>query len=193
MEIAQIFEDHKHVIFNDVISKETADLLTAYMFTKKEANLLKPPNQDPQVPRSWTIYGDPLFDTLLTQYKDILGHALGKSLVPAYTYARIYEKGSVLKKHVDRASCELSATLTLGMSDQKHDWPIWIDYKGVETPISIPVGSMLFYKGHEVEHWREEFTGDWQCQVFLHFVDGHGQYRESNKFDGRPALGLSIP
>jgi len=25
-----------------------------------------------------------------------------------------------------------------------------------------------------VEHWREEFKGDWHAQTFLHYVDKNG-------------------
>lgn len=190
MAVAEIFEEHKHILFNDVISLETAELMTSYLFLKKDAGLLVPPMVDKQVPNTWVVYGDPLFDTLLAGLVPTLSKALGKNLVPSYTYARIYQNGSELTRHVDRSSCELSATLTLGKDDESDDWPIYIDHKGKETPINVPVGSMLFYKGCEVEHWRKPYHGKWQCQVFLHYVDGDGPYAESGKYDGRKALGL---
>jgi hypothetical protein len=31
-----------------------------------------------------------------------------------------------------------------------------------------------------VEHWREKYTeGQWQAQVFLHYVDANGPHAES--------------
>ena len=40
--------------------------------------------------------------------------ATGLKLYPAYTYARIYKKGDILKRHKDRFSCEISTTMNLG-------------------------------------------------------------------------------
>ena len=55
----------------------------------------------------------------------------GLSLVPTYSYTRIYNKGNILKKHKDRPSCEISTTLHLG-GDL---WPIFIDPTGADTVI----------------------------------------------------------
>ena len=34
----------------------------------------------------------------------------GLQLIPTYSYARIYKKGDILKRHKDRPSCEISTT-----------------------------------------------------------------------------------
>jgi hypothetical protein len=39
-------------------------------------------------------------------------------------------------------------------------------------------------------HWREEFKGTWQAQVFLHYVDQNGPHAEW-KHDKREKLGVS--
>ena len=49
--------------------------------------------------------------------------ATGLKLYPAYTYARIYKKGDILKRHKDRFSCEISTTMNLGGDD----WPIYLE------------------------------------------------------------------
>ena len=36
---------------------------------------------------------------------------LGEKVLPTYTYARIYRRGSVLERHRDRHACEISFTL----------------------------------------------------------------------------------
>ena len=46
------------------------------------------------------------------------------------------------------------------------------------------------YKGCELEHWREPFKGNICCQVFLHYNDINGEFKNSNKYDGRPILGI---
>jgi hypothetical protein len=57
---------------------------------------------------------------------------------------------------------------------------------GVE--ILMEPGEAVIYLGCEVEHWREEFKGNWQSQVFLHYVDANGPYANS-KFDGKKYIG----
>ena len=39
-------------------------------------------------------------------------------------------------------------------------------------------GDGLVYKGCDVLHWREEFEGDFQAQVFLHYVNKNGKNAE---------------
>jgi hypothetical protein len=41
----------------------------------------------------------------------------------------------------------------------------------------------------EVEHWREEYTGSQQIQLFFHYVDADGPHANC-RFDYRPMLGL---
>ncbi len=48
---------------------------------------------------------------------------------------------------------------------------------------------MLIYHGCELKHWREAFEGDYQVQLFMHYVDQNGP-ASKEKFDTRPALGL---
>ena len=50
---------------------------------------------------------------------------------------------------------------------------------------------MLLYRGCDIPHWRPVYKGEWQAQVFVHYVDADGPYAEECKFDGRPMLGIS--
>ena len=112
----------------------------------------------------------------------IMKKETGLDLIPTYSYTRVYEKGSVLKKHKDRPSCEISTTLHLGGSM----WPIFIE----GNEVTLDIGDMLVYSGCELEHWRETFEGDICSQVFLHYNHVNGKYSDKNSFDGRPMLGL---
>jgi hypothetical protein len=56
--------------------------------------------------------------------------------------------------------------------------------------VDMQVGDAVLYRGMEVEHWREKYTeGQWQAQVFLHYVDADGPHADQ-KYDGRTSLGL---
>jgi len=167
--------------------------------------------KDPQCPKSYAIYGSVTFDKLLT---DLLPHfekACGKRLYPTYSYARLYKSGEELTIHSDRPACEISATITLGWSGKQ--WAIFMAdptdkdseaesynsegterFKGVKakniSKVLMNLGDAVLYRGIDKLHWREKFKGDWQAQVFLHYVDADGPHADQ-KYDGRSQLGLS--
>jgi len=51
-------------------------------------------------------------------------------------------------------------------------------------------GDMLFYRGVDLEHWREPFKGKECGQVFFHYNDKNGPFKTKNLYDGRAVLGL---
>jgi hypothetical protein len=55
--------------------------------------------------------------------------------------------------------------------------------------IDLESGDAAIYLGCEVKHWRDEFQGDFQNQVFLHYVDKHGINKEYHK-DKRIYFGI---
>ena len=124
----------------------------------------------------------------------------GMSLIPTYSYARIYKKGDVLHRHKDRFSCEISTTMNLGGDD----WPIYIEpnpKKGYAKDgkyhtemtdgkkVNLKPGDMLVYKGNLCEHWREAFEGEDCGQVFLHYNKKGSKLAKENYLDKRPLLG----
>lgn len=127
------------------------------------------------------FYGDAVMETLMLQKKKMIEDIVQIKLFPTYTFWRCYVNGSILKKHKDRPSCEISLTVNLG-TDTK--WPIYID----GTPIIQNEGDAVLYAGIDVEHYREEFQGDWQAQVFIHYVDQNGPHRDW-KYDKRERIG----
>jgi len=138
--------------------------------------------KDPSVPNTYSLYGDPVGETLLMKLLPIIKTSTELNLFPCYSYARLYKKGDVLKKHVDRPSCEISTTLYLGGDP-------WDIYLGGEA-LSLRVGDMLIYKGQEIEHWREKFEGEICVQLFLHYNNSDGPFGKKNLYDKRPVLGL---
>ena len=74
---------------------------------------------------------------------------------------------------------------------------VFFMYKNIHKPnapkgtkVLLNVGDMLVYSGCELEHWREPFKGNTCGQVFLHYNHVNGPFADTNKFDGRPLLGL---
>jgi len=158
---------------------------------------------DQQVPNTYSHYADHVIETLLVKMLPVMAKETGLNLVPTYSYARIYKKGDILRRHKDRPSCEISTTLNLGGDP----WPIFIDGTGADsvideyksiikpnapegTKVLLDVGDMLVYSGCELEHWREPFEGDVCAQVFLHYNHVNGPFAEKNRFDKRPMLGI---
>ena len=161
---------------------------------------------DTQCPKSHSVYGEPMFDSMMEQLCPYVEQATGLKLYPTYSYARIYNPGEKLRIHRDRDSCEISVTLTLRL-DKDNPWPILFGFEGSEedheyfdedeknvakylkniTKIKMGVGDAIVYKGKEIFHWREEFQGKSQIQVFLHYVDANGPHAKM-KYDGRPKL-----
>jgi hypothetical protein len=144
---------------------------------------------DSQIPGTPFAYGDFAAEALLKTAQPAVENQVGLALYPTYSYLRLYKHGDRLKKHVDRPACEISATLCLGYTADS-PWPIWLDHSGQAVPITLLAGDMLIYRGIDVPHWREAYTGDRLAQVFLHYVDRDGPHREW-KFDKRERLGSS--
>ena len=200
-------------VVKQAINYELANFLFNYFLLKREAvahmyntNMTYDTGilgtfTDKQVLNTYSIYGDPTFDTLLMKILPVMKKETGLEVVPTYSYARMYKKGDILKRHKDRPSCEISTTINLGGDP----WPIFIDgtgadsvideYKNIHKPnapkgtkVLLEVGDMLVYSGCELEHWREEFMGDYQSQFFLHYVDKNGKNKEY-ALDSRPFIG----
>ena len=100
-------------------------------------------------------------------------------LKPIYSYNRIYFGGSELKKHKDRASCEISASIGLNYSyeNTNYKWPLCMN----DFPIIIEPGDGVIYRGAEIEHWRPVFSqpiNSWHHQLFIHYVDLNGPFKD---------------
>ena len=202
------FKKNKYTIIRKAISKDLASFMANYFSMKKQVfdTCLKEryfspyetllgiyeasADQGGQVPHTYAHYSDIAIETLMLKCQPIMEKTTGLKLYPAYTYARIYKKGDVLKRHKDRFSCEISTTMNLG-GDK---WPIYLEPSGETGKKGIKVdlkqGDMLVYSGCELEHWREKFKGKECVQVFLHYNNRKTPGSKDNMFDKRPHLGL---
>ena len=178
------FKKNNYVVIRKAITKDLAAFLANYFFIKKQvyntcssARYISPferflgyyESEKDQIPGAYASYGDIAMETLMLKCQSIMEKTTELKLYPAYTYARIYEKGHELKRHKDRFSCEISTTMNLGGDN----WPIYLEPSGLNSKkgvkINLKQGDMLVYKGCELEHWREKFKGDECIQVFLHY------------------------
>ena len=191
------FKVNNYSIIKNAVSSEIADFAYEYLLLKRQVcktlldtTYISPFNkyfgewEDSQVPNTYSIYGDVAMETLLMKVKPLMEKETGLNLIPTYAYARIYKRGDVLKKHVDRPSCKISTTMNLG----GEKWPIYLKTDKV-VKVELSPGDMLIYSGCELEHWREPFEGENCGQVFLHYNDLDTQGDE-NRFDRRLHLGL---
>ena len=195
------FKKKKFLIVKKALPKVVAHFISDYFCIKKQVNITMLKNNyisifqpdfgtwnDTQIPNTYSHYADIAMETLLLGLLPKMEKESGMKLVPTYSYARIYKKGDVLERHKDRESCEISATLNLG-GDK---WPIFLEPSGKTNKKGIKVdlnhGDMLMYKGCDLEHWREPFTGEICIQVFLHY--NKKDKINNNEFDGREHIGL---
>lgn len=210
------FKKNKYIVIKNAISKELADFIFQYFLLKRQVAKTMFDNKyisqfteyfgvwnDKQVPDTYSHYSDIAMETLLTKVHSIMEKETGLKLIPNYSYARIYKKGDVLKRHKDRFSCEISTTMHLGGGS----WDIYLepdsskgssnkktgDYipsksKGIK--ISLQPGDMLVYRGNELEHWRNELTFNDCGQVFLHYNNSQTEGAKENIYDRRIHLGL---
>lgn len=129
-------------------------------------------------------YSDIATESLLLMLQPKMENITGKELFPTYSFWRMYTYGSYLKKHVDREACEISVTINI-MGDT--EWPIYIDGNCVK----LNPGDGVVYLGCDLEHERKKLIGDYQAQIFLHYVDKNGKNAKF-KYDERPALGFEV-
>ncbi len=129
------------------------------------------------------FYGTAATDALLIKSKSIVDKQTGLDLLPSYSYGRVYTRCAYLKKHTDRPSCDLSLTIQVGSDGTP--WPIYMD----EKEVLLNDGDAVIYKGTEIQHYRKKFNGDWHAQIFLHYVEKDGKYKEYY-MDKRQAFGI---
>jgi hypothetical protein len=210
------FKRKKYLVIKKAITKDMANFIYGYFMMKRRVakqflddRYISPFETgwgswtDTQVPNTYSHYADIVMEALLEKVRPRMEKETKLKLIPTYSYARIYKKGDVLRRHKDRFSCEISTTLHLG----GEPWSIFLDpsgqdfvideYKNIHKPgapkgirVDLKPGDMLIYSGCELEHWREAFQGNNCAQVFLHYNQINSPGAIENRFDRRLFLGL---
>jgi len=153
-------------------------------------------------------HSDFLMEAILDMSTPVIEQNVQKKLFPTYSYFRVYDKGSDLKIHTDRPSCEYTVALCLGADpidlpydiflgeyDENSVYKYFLDKTKKLSPHRIdfkfpmvPNDALIFQGGNKA-HWREECVHDHYMTVFLHYVDQEGKNKDS-KYDNRPMLGF---
>jgi hypothetical protein len=164
----------------------SAQMLAQGPLEKEIWELIQNKNQPSQY-----LYSSIIGETLLTYFTPIYSQISGKNLNPTYSFFRKYYKTNKLLKHTDRSSCQYSATIQVDSSEDT-SWPIWIkDKMNIDIKCDTKIGDIVFYKGEEVPHWREELEYEHSSHFFLHWVDKDNPKYKPYWFDGRERLGIS--
>jgi len=140
---------------------------------------------DDQCPISPSFYG--VFNDELGEWTDYISKETNIHLLPAYSYARIYQDGEFLAPHYDRFACEISFSLTLKY--EQDIWPFWFHSvaDNQDKQIMLDVGDIIIYKGPTILHWRLPLQGQKVHQAFFHFVEKDGKYADQ-AYDGEERL-----
>ena len=199
-ETAKSFKDDQYLFIKEFIDPDLAKLIYTYTLYQQKFNSRL---FDTQVPNTHSVYGDHMMEALLEHTCSKMQDLTGEKLFPTNTYYRVYKQGDILKHHVDRASCEISATVCLGYDntnlEEDYNWKLWVNntsngvrYAGdpeYDVGFEMKPGDAVVYEGTKLDHWRDKFKGTNHSQVFFHYIRQDGPFGKYGKYDCRPGLG----
>jgi len=174
-------KEFKYKIVKNFLDEKEIEIATTYSLLRHKNNFTNFDEHHSSIVTNNCdsfFYIDPFTETLLIQKTKLMEKESGLKLYPTYSFMRVYTFNSELKKHTDRESYEISVTIMLGSDGTK--WPIYMD----DNPIELSPGDACVYLGRDVKHFRKNFKGDWHSQIFLHYVDQNGIYKDF-KYDKR--------
>ena len=155
-----------------VLSKEECSVLSEELFYLYDT---KQTHNDNRCPISDAVYGAKLHKNIAYKLIQAIQQHTGVKLFLTFVYSRIYRKGEILKIHTDREECEYSVSVTLGHSGI-NSWEMFIkDYDDKIHKFTPDIGDLIVFKGNSMNHWREQFTGEWQTQAIFSFVNSKGK------------------
>ena len=166
----QDLEQNNFLFVPNFISQEHAQTLSQEFYKLETSGQY---TKDNQAPNSPAIYNFKPFLELLCQKTNEVTNLIEESVLPTYTYARIYKNGEVLARHRDRPACEISLTINI---DGDAPWAIGIQKPlGEEINLDLNQGDAMLYLGCVADHWRDTpFSGQNYSQLFLHYVRSNG-------------------
>ncbi len=185
----EMFEKYGCLYLKGFLDPLTLTTISQYFENRILRGDWKEDTEDTALTTKFFYYADPLIEVILKTSQRTIEEAVGKELLPTYSYSRIYQPMEELKPHVDRSPCEYS--VTVNVANKGGISPIYTQYKdnGAEKHALNP-GDAVVYKGCEAKHWRKPIeAGQLIVQFMLHYVDKNGPHA-GYCFDTRPSLGM---
>ncbi len=146
--------------------------------------------KDRACPSSLSLGGDAGLDAVLQWVQPEVSRLVGFDVVPTFSYTRQYAKGEALARHIDRAACEVSVTISVQIPEGAGPSVVHLKApKLKKTKVEMFEGDGCVYAGTEVEHWRERFRIGGYIQLFLHFIAKSSRNYPKLMFDRRECLG----
>ena len=105
----KLIENNYMIVPNFISAEKASDLAKEFNLYAEEFDI----TNDPQVDKCLVKYDYISFVELLCEKNVQVSQLVGETVLPTYTYARIYENGAVLTPHVDKEECEISLTVNL--------------------------------------------------------------------------------
>lgn len=163
--------ENNYLVVPEFISKQEAKKIEKEFFICDSVYKF---SGDPQAPNSASLYNYLPALEILANKTSTISELVGETVLPTYTYGRIYRENSDLEIHTDRPACEISVTLHIG-GDKP--WAIWIKTPENENRcVNLNPGDAMIYLGCIAPHWRDEYLGKNYTQFFLHYVRSRGLF-----------------
>jgi hypothetical protein len=129
---------------------------------------------DDQSERRYVAHNESVAQFFHHQLTKAVSDLVGEPVKPSYVYFSSYLSGAELEKHLDRPQCEFSLSLQLDYSPEpvsETSWPLYLDVPGGKVTVYQGLGDALFYRGHQIPHYRSPLReGHVSSHIFFHYV-----------------------
>jgi len=182
---AIIFAERRYLPVKNILSNSLLQYLKVYCQILRSIGRWKKEDK-----LSLALGGDPGFDAVLCWIKPKIRRLTEVDVAPTYSYTRIYGKGAILERHIDRAACEISVSIAIEIPQGAPPSVLHLKPPNApETAVEMREGDGVVYAGIEIEHWRETIPADSYVQLFLHFIDKRRENFPALLYDTRKCLG----
>lgn len=162
----------KPFIYNNFLNQTEQILLNNYFMIRHINNITSFDELSENLNADTSFYGDPLSESFLVSKKKSIQKETKLNLLPTFSYWRMDTHNANLIEHTNREACEISVTIQVTSSGEP--WPIYVDNKAY----NLKNGDALIYDGLNNSHYRENFQGDHSANLYLHYVNANGKFKE---------------
>ena len=122
---------------------------------------------DIQITNSTTTSWHSLFKEFHKSLVPRVSNVFETELKTTNDFGRVYTRGAELKRHRDGNWCDYSLTVNFKNDPEDGRWAFFAG----DDEVYMEPGDAYFYRGPQVEHWREKLEYDECWQWFFHFVE----------------------